>query len=162
MSEKKEKRWVCTYEDAPINEAETTEPRKKESPDEERADLRRQWRRGRETFYSPPAEPFEATVERLTKEGPESAAYQLRDLVTQTMTCKNAIAHLEGRLRYAVNERNLLEEHLRLALEEAKMHKGQRGIVEAALHRTCNERDALKKQLRDLAPTKKAKASKGG
>ncbi len=153
-----EKRWVCEHKDVPVNEA-AGEPKEKKSPDEERAEQRAEWRRGRETFYSPPTESFEETVQRLAKAGPGSAAYQLHDLVVQTVTCKNAIAHLEGRLRYAINERDILEEHLRLALEVAKMHEGQRKIAEQALHRTCGERDALKKQLRDLAA---AKAKKGG
>lgn len=153
MNEKTVKRWVCEHKDVPVNEAAAAEPKKK-SPAEERAEQRRQWRLGRETFYSPPPESFEETVERLTKLGPESVAYQLRDLMVQMVTCKNAIAHLEGRLRYAVNERNGLEDHLRLTLEEVKTHRDQRKIAEASLHRICDERDALKKQLRDLTPAK--------
>ena len=129
-------------------------------PGEERAKQRQEWRQGRGTFYLPPPESFEKTCERVQENGPQAAAAEIRNLGTDTINLRNAVAWLSERLRYCIGERDGLEEHLRLALEEAKMHAGQRKIAEEALHRTCDERDALKKQLRDLAPAKPKAAKK--
>lgn len=117
---------------------------------ETRAKLRAEWKKHRQMFCMEPTESLAETVLRFHGMGVENVAREFRDVMNNWITCRNANAHLAARLRDAVGERDGLEEHLRLALEEAKMHKDQRTIAEAALHRTCDERDALKKQLRGL------------
>ena len=119
-------------------------------PNEQRAKLRQQWREGRETFYLEPHESLDQTVARIAKQGPEVTAGEIRDLMNSFVACRNAMSHLQARLRYAIGERDGLEDHLGLALEEAKMQTGQRALAESALKRTCDERDALRKQVRAL------------
>ena len=148
MSEVTEHRWVFEGRDATADDL-AAAGGKKEDPNGERAKLRQALRQGRQGIYLPPVESFDTTCGRVARNGVQAAALEIRELGTQGVDLRNSIAWLTDRLRYAMGERDVLEEHLRLALEEAKMHKGQREITDAALERTCKERDDLKKQLRE-------------
>jgi hypothetical protein len=123
-------------------------------PDDERAKLREQWRRGRQTFYLTPEVSFVEAVERATRNGPQASAMEIRDLGTQGIAFRNAISWLTERLRYAMGERDVLEEHLRLERREHLIRKGLHLEVEKrlaeAISTVSDLRKAAKKAPRKL------------
>lgn len=135
--------WRCTTEEVKPGKGGAQAP----DPDDERAKLRQQWRQGRQTFYLPPEESFEEAVERVARNGPRASAMEIRDLGTQGIAFRNAIAWLTERLRYAMGERDLLEEHLDLERKEHLRRKALHLSAEKRLTEAMVTYHDLKKQI---------------
>jgi hypothetical protein len=146
--------WRCTTEEVKPGKGDAQVP----DPDDDRAKLREQRRRGRQTFYLPPEVSFVETVERATRNGPQASAMEIRDLGTQGIAFRNAIAWLTERLRYAMGERDLLEEHLRLERQDHLRHKDLHLSAEKRLTDTMGMYHDLKKQI--AKPGKRKAASR--